>query len=104
MAAMHHMWECVLSDILCSGIASFSNFYSIYIFNANAIDEASFKESVYKRTIGIKRMESPDEVSGFYNPLIYNFEKRKNILNDLNALTLDDVNKVIKKYQVSFIF
>jgi hypothetical protein len=36
-------------------------------------------------------MESPDEVSGFYNPLIYNFEKRKNILNDLNALTLDDV-------------
>ena len=67
-------------------------------FNANAIDEASFKESVYKRTIGIKRMESPDEVSGFYNPLIYNFEKRKNILNDLNALTLDDVNKVIKKY------
>ncbi len=43
-------------------------------------------------------MESPDEVSGFYNPLIYNFEKRKNILSDLNALTLDDVNKAIKKY------
>ncbi|MBI3518527.1 MAG: hypothetical protein HY062_04115 [Bacteroidetes bacterium] len=43
-------------------------------------------------------MESPDEISGFYNPLVYNFEKRKNIINDLNALTLDEVNKVIKKY------
>ena len=43
-------------------------------------------------------MESPEDISGFYNPLIYNFEKRKNVLNDLNALTLDDVNKVIKKY------
>ena len=31
-------------------------------------------------------------------PLVYNFEKRKNIINDLNALTIEDVQKVIKKY------
>ncbi|MES2763678.1 MAG: pitrilysin family protein [Bacteroidota bacterium] len=67
-------------------------------FSATPIDDAKFKEAVYKRIIAIKRMESPDEISGFYNPLIYSFEKRKNIINDLNALTLDDVNKVIKKY------
>ncbi len=43
-------------------------------------------------------MESPEEISSFYNPLIYNFEKRKNILNDLAALHVEDINKVIKKY------
>ena len=67
-------------------------------FNSTLIDEAKFKETVYKRIVGIKKMESPDEISNFYNPLVYNFEKRKNIINDLNALTLDDINKVIKKY------
>ncbi|MBP8034559.1 MAG: insulinase family protein [Bacteroidia bacterium] len=73
-------------------------------FNSTAIDETTFKEAVYKRIIGIKRMESPDEVSGFYNPLIYNFEKRKNVINDLNALTLDDLQKVIKKYYTPNIY
>ncbi len=67
-------------------------------FNATLIDEAKFKETVYKRVIAIKKMESPDEVSNFYSPLVYNFEKRKNIINDLNALTVEDINKVIKKY------
>lgn len=73
-------------------------------FNSILISEAVFKEAVYKRIIGLKRMESPDEVSGFYNPLVYNFEKRKNMLNDLNALTLDDVQKVIKKYYTSNVY
>lgn len=67
-------------------------------FNSTPIDETTFKEAVYKRIIGLKRMESPDEVSNFYNPLVYNFEKRKNSLADLNALIIDDVQKVIKKY------
>lgn len=67
-------------------------------FNTTLIDESQFKEMVYKRIIGIKRMESPDEISSFYNPLVYNFDKRKNIITDLNALTLGDINKVIKKY------
>jgi zinc protease len=67
-------------------------------FNSTPINEAKFKESVYKRIVALKRIESPDEISGFYNPLVYNFEKRKNVINDLNALTLDELNKVIKKY------
>ena len=37
--------------------------------------EKTFKEAVYKRIIAIKKMESPEEISNFYNPLIYNFEK-----------------------------
>ena len=68
------------------------NFYN------TPIDDSKFKETIYKRLIAIKKMESPDEISNFYNPLVYNFEKRKNITSDLNALTLEDVNKVIKKY------
>ncbi len=67
-------------------------------FNTTLIDEAKFKEMVYKRIIAIKKMESPEEVSNFYNPLVYNFDKRKNMINDLNTLTVDDINKVIKKY------
>jgi zinc protease len=67
-------------------------------FNSKVIDEVKFKEAVYKRIIGIKKMESPDEVSSYYNPLVYNFDKRKNSINDLNTLTVDDINKVIKKY------
>lgn len=67
-------------------------------FYNTPVEESKFKETVYKRIINIKKMESPDEVSGFYNPLVYNFEKRKNTINDLNAITLEDINKVIKKY------
>lgn len=67
-------------------------------FNTSPISDIKFKEAVYKKIIGIKKMESPDEISDFYNPLIYSFEKRKNLINDLNALTLEDLQKVIKKY------
>lgn len=67
-------------------------------FYSTPINETTFKESIYKRIVALKRMESPEEVSSFYNPLIYNFEKRKNMINDLNGLTVEDINKVIKKY------
>lgn len=73
-------------------------------FNTNSIDANTFKEAVYKRVVGIKRMESPDELSNLYNPLIYNFEKRKNLINDLNALTIEDIQKVIKKYYTPNIY
>lgn len=71
---------------------------TLFNFHEGLITEAVFKESIYKKMIELKKMESPDEISNFYNPLIYNFEKRKNIINDLNALTLDELNKTIKKY------
>ncbi|MBC7694946.1 MAG: insulinase family protein [Burkholderiales bacterium] len=67
-------------------------------FYASPISETTFKESIYKRIVAVKKMESPEEVSSFYNPLVYNFEKRKNIIADLNTLNVEDVNKVIKKY------
>jgi zinc protease len=43
-------------------------------------------------------MESPQSISGTYNPVIYDFEKRKQMVNDLNALKQEDVLKAVKKY------
>lgn len=67
-------------------------------YNTNSISQDAFKESVNKMIVNVKRMESPDEIAAFYDPLIYSFDKRKNIINDLNALKIEDVQKVIKKY------
>ncbi len=67
-------------------------------FYTKILDANTFKEAVYKRVVSIKRLESPEELASLYNPLIYTFEKRKNLINDLNALTLEDIQKVIKKY------
>lgn len=71
---------------------------TLAVFNANAISEENFKASVNKMIVNLNRIETPSEVSSFYNPLIYNFEKRKNRVNDLKSLTLEDVRKAIKKY------
>lgn len=73
-------------------------------FSTKPVDDATFKETVYRQIVNIERMESPDEVSGFYNPLIYNFEKRKNRIAELKALTLEEVQKAIKKYYTPGIY
>lgn len=73
-------------------------------FNSTPITEEVFKDAVYRYTVSINRLESPEEVASFYNPLVYNFEKRKEILNDLKALTLDDVNRAIKKHYTSNVY
>lgn len=67
-------------------------------FAAKPIDETTFKAAVYQQIVNINRTESPEAIASFYNPLVYSFEKRKNRINELKALTLEDVNKVIKKY------
>lgn len=73
-------------------------------FASKPIDEATFKAAVYQQIVNINRTESPDAIASFYNPLVYNFEKRKNRINELKALTLDEVNKVIKKYYTPNIY
>jgi predicted Zn-dependent peptidase len=67
-------------------------------FNSLNLSENEFNELIYKKTIALKKMESPDEISDFYNPLIYNFEKRKKIMDDLKLITKEDIIKSIKKY------
>lgn len=67
-------------------------------FNAAPVSSDDVKKAIIDETVRIKRMETPAEVSAFYNPLVFDFEKRQHYLADLNALTIDDINKVIKKY------
>jgi predicted Zn-dependent peptidase len=44
-------------------------------------------------------IESPEEVISFFNPIIYSkLSVRRTYLNDIDAVTMDEVNKVIKKY------
>jgi len=67
-------------------------------FSAGTVAPEELQKIVYEETIGIQRMETPGEVSAFYDPLSFDFEKRKNYLNDIKAVTIDDLNKVIRKY------
>ena len=48
--------------------------------------------------ISIISSEMPENILSFYNPVVYDFQKRKNFLNDLAALKLEDVQKALKKY------
>ena len=48
--------------------------------------------------------ELPEDKSDLYNPVIYDYGKRKNYLNDLAALKLEDIQKVIKKYYTPDIY
>ncbi len=64
---------------------------------------ASFtKEDFDKAVIGLKvsvmSSEMPSAISSIYNPLLYDFNKRKNYLTDLEAVKMEDVQRVIKKY------
>ena len=46
----------------------------------------------------------PESILSFYNPVVYDFQKRKNFLNDLATLKLEDVQKIIKKYFTADIY
>jgi predicted Zn-dependent peptidase len=92
----------VRSDELYNTIELFDK--TLSNFNATPISETTFKQAISKKIVAIKRIESPSDVSNFYNPLVYNFDKRKNIINDINLITLEDLNKVIKKYYTANIY
>ncbi len=67
-------------------------------FNVATITQEDFDKAVIGMKIGIMISELPADVLAFYNPVMYDFNKRKNFLNDLAALKIEDVQKVIKKY------
>ncbi|MCX6294871.1 MAG: pitrilysin family protein [Bacteroidetes bacterium] len=46
-----------------------------------------------------KSIESPVDLIGFYNPILYkDINKRNEYVQTIDALTLDQVNKIVKKY------
>lgn len=69
------------------------NFYDNGI-NQSQLDKA--KRSMEKSVTGI---DNPTSWTRFFNPVVYpNSDARKNIVNMIELITLDDVNKIIKKY------
>lgn len=67
-------------------------------FHSTPVAPEKFNSSVNKMLVALKSMENPDEVAAFYNPLIYHVEKRKNRMAELQGITIEEVNAVIKKY------
>ncbi len=64
---------------------------------------ANFTQDEYDNAIrgmkvGAMISEMPGSISALYDPLTYDFQKRKNYLADLDAMKMEDVKKVIKKY------
>ncbi len=67
-------------------------------FNTNPVSKEEFDKAIISTKLSIMSSEMPESVLSFYNPVVYDFNKRKNFLNDLAALKLEDVQKAVKKY------
>jgi predicted Zn-dependent peptidase len=67
-------------------------------FNAAAITQEDFDKAVNNIRIDITATELPQSISTFYDPITYDFQKRKNFLTDLAALKIEEVQKIVKKY------
>jgi predicted Zn-dependent peptidase len=67
-------------------------------FSVANISQEDFDNAITQLKVGLMSSEMPASISSIYNPLLYDFQKRKNYLNDLLALKIEDVEKVIKKY------
>lgn len=57
-----------------------------------------FDKAVTGMKIRLMSAEMPSEIAAIYDPLLYDFNKRKNYLNDLAAVKMEDVQKMVKKY------
>lgn len=86
----------VRSDEMANTIALFDK--TLQEFNTATISQEDFDKAVISLRMGIIGSEMPESILNFYNPVIYDFQKRKNFLSDLAALKTEDVQKIIKKY------
>jgi zinc protease len=73
-------------------------------FNNSTVSQEDFDKAVTNLRVGIISAEMPESILSFYNPVVYDFQKRKNFLNDLATLKLEDVQKIIKKYFTADIY
>lgn len=67
-------------------------------FSLAKFTQEDFDKAVLGLKIRVMSSEMPSAISSLYNPLLYDFNKRKNYLNDLAAIKMEDVQRVIKKY------
>lgn len=71
---------------------------SLATFGAGNITQEDMDMAVTAIKIRLASSEMPEAVLNFYNPVVYDFNKRKNFLHDLAALKLEDVQKAARKY------
>jgi zinc protease len=86
----------VRSDEMGNTLALFDK--TLQDFNTAIITQEDFDKAVTNLRVSIISSEMPESVLSFYNPVVYDFQKRKNFLNDLASLKIEDVQKIIKKY------
>ena len=86
----------VRNDELLNTINLFDK--SLQTFSQGNITQEDFDKAVLGIRINVMSSELPAQISSVYNPIIYDFNKRKNLLKDLEVLKLEDVQKMIRKY------
>ncbi len=93
-----------LLTIACS-VRSDEMLNTINLFDRTLADfaQAKFSQEDFEKAVtGIKvrlmSAEMPSEISAIYDPILYDFNKRKNYLSDLAAVKMEDVQRAIKKY------
>jgi zinc protease len=68
-------------------------------FFDKGITEEELKTAKVRMKGNIMGMQSPDQLVNFINPILYpDYEKRKQLLDEIDKLDLAMVNKVLKKY------
>jgi predicted Zn-dependent peptidase len=73
-------------------------------FSLANFTQQEFDNEITRYRVSLLSMENPAEVADFYNPLLYDFEARKNTINELAKLKMEDIQKVIKKYYTPGIY
>lgn len=93
-----------LISISCS-VRSNEMFNTIQLFDKTLANfyaspplAAHFETTVNSLKVQMMGIESPDAIASTFNPVSYNFEKRSKMLDELAALKVEEVLKVIKKY------
>ena len=68
-------------------------------FYDKGINQEQFNKAIKSIEKSITGMDNPSSWTRFFNPVVYpNPDTRKNIINQLKLVSLEDVNKIIKKY------
>ena len=86
----------VRSDEMANTLTLFDK--TLSDFSAAIITQEDFDKAVTNLRVSIISSEMPESILSFYNPVVYDFQKRKNFLADLAALKIEDVQKTVKKY------
>lgn len=73
-------------------------------FSTANFTQQEFQNQITRFKTELLSTEYPDQIANLFDPIVLDFNKRKNVLNDLNNLKMEEVQKVIKKYYTPGIY